>query len=160
MELNDTTANAVATLIRWMYSGSFRVADDNGSPDWTSGFELWLLADKLLIPQPQNLCVAGILEAQAATSRVPVGFAPRVYQETLSGSPLRKLLVDQAVDCVRAENFLNRVVNNAAWYPLEYVIDIAVALKAKHNNGGTKSLVGRSSIYMVPVPGEGGKDTT
>ena len=89
----------VRLLIKWFYSQTVETAQ-RGNRDLKSNedlmlVELWVLADKLLIPQLQNQVIIEI-EALRIRFRTTCTKSLRyVYENTPVGCPLRKLLVQQ-----------------------------------------------------------------
>lgn len=90
MEMTDTRREAIPLLIGWMYSGKI---DDinNNSPSSQDLYCLWILADKLLIPELQNCTMLAIQES-ATKVGVPLSSSPYVYSATMPDSQLRRIM--------------------------------------------------------------------
>ena len=53
--------------------------------------ELWVLGDKLMAPQLQNLAIEAIITIANEDSTSPLATFPYIYENTVEGSPLRIL---------------------------------------------------------------------
>lgn len=153
MELSDTTKAAVALLLRWMYTGKLHDREDK-LPSCCDLIEFWMLADKLLIPEAQNLAAKRIRNENI----VPTSYLARVYKNTVPSSPLRKLLIDQTTSMLRFSAFENQVHGRPGKYTREILADLAIAIM-KRIPDNIQAMDIDTSLYMVLVPGEEAKIT-
>jgi hypothetical protein len=88
---DKTTPEAFGLFAKWIYSKTIK-DDDGKSPPPTEMVQLWVLADKILVPGLQNAAIRGLHERGCIISLHEFGY---VYDNTTVRSPLRRLLVDQ-----------------------------------------------------------------
>jgi hypothetical protein len=92
-----------ADVMHWMYTGDIfsvqgridGIAYDPSAVDFEKLCRLWVLADRLLIPELQDRAIDQLLRQdfeESATAKDSVPLAVWVYKKTSSGSPLRRLL--------------------------------------------------------------------
>ena len=132
----DTTERAVRLLVNWMYTEKLDVQQlgDNPPANDTDAaahedfslVELWVLADKLLIPR-----------------------LAYVYEHTEAGSPLRKLFVEQCA----YERLPSKLEQNPDLFPKEMLLELAPLLYSRSRNA---SLAPKKRMieYEVPVQDE------
>ena len=88
-----TTHQAFGLFMRYVYRNTIK--DNNGNnPSIASMLQFWVLASKVFTPELQNAAIQGIFESR---SEVSSDWVLYVYNNTTSGSPLRKLIVDQVL---------------------------------------------------------------
>lgn len=150
MDLNDTTPSAAALLLRWMYTGKLHDRS-NQLPRWYDLMEFWLLADKLLILEAQNLAMWGIEVARSEEGLVPTDYLAHIYKSTAPGSPLRKWVIDQVATKSTVHALETDIREQPQRYTLEILADLVVALKTECKGHPKKGINPR--LYMVPVPG-------
>ncbi|TVY73306.1 hypothetical protein LSUE1_G005521 [Lachnellula suecica] len=99
--MEDVNENAAQFLVRWLYHQELTtlVAPEGkcSQTDFISLIQLWVLADKLLIPRLQNLAIR---EAAKICSKAGVDPSLEfnwVYANTVPESPLRSLMIDYCV---------------------------------------------------------------
>jgi hypothetical protein len=108
--LEDTTANAFRHLVQWFYSKSMNFESHfenhvpRNSADWNSHqapcrkksrtlVDLWILADKLLIPEVQNLVIEEIIAAYRTGCLGSIAYqVNHVYENTEPGTALRRVI--------------------------------------------------------------------
>ena len=95
--LEDTSKGAVQLLVQWIY---MQKLDLNQFPQETRlGLkvhyvaQLWVLADKLLIPRLQNAAAQEIATQRFNSGKIPTWSLNYVYENTGRGSPLRRLFI-------------------------------------------------------------------
>lgn len=97
-KLDDTTTGAFEYLVEWLYSQHFSKDIDSGDiMAIHAGFkhliELWVLAEKLLIPALQNAVILEIAARMKSTSITPTTCLNYVYENTAKDSQLRRFVV-------------------------------------------------------------------
>lgn len=96
----DTTEEAIRLLVHWMYTQQLDTERDmeklkergpNGAnvTQNTALFQLWVLADKMLIPRLQNMVMDKIDELARYTRLTPTSHVRYTWKNTQYGSPLR-----------------------------------------------------------------------
>jgi hypothetical protein len=93
MELQDVEEEVFALFVQWLYTQQIATAEDD-FPAAELLIKLWLLAEKLRVPELQNQVVDTIERRRAATGTVSTGMLRFIYSNTVVGSPLRRLIVD------------------------------------------------------------------
>ncbi|RDL36028.1 uncharacterized protein BP5553_06640 [Venustampulla echinocandica] len=126
LELENVFPSLFAIFVNWIYTQKI-VADDNYAPTLFSLIQLWILADRLLVPKLQNK-ILGQLEIRRADN-VPFSgeTLASFYNHTVTGSPLRRYL---AAWC---SNGIECKIKLADGYPQELLIDI-FNWNLEHNN--------------------------
>jgi hypothetical protein len=102
--LEDPSKGAVQLFTQWLYTQKL---DSYQLPEKIANIqknqylaELWILADKLLISQLQNVAAREIHAHKQLTRRAPLSLFRYVYENTQEESPLRKLYLNMcASDC-------------------------------------------------------------
>ena len=137
--LEDTTEQAFRLLVQWLYSQKFELPlgeyKDNGQiidpevmralmAEENSLAELWVLADKLCIPALQNLVIDTIHMICSVRERVPASTYRYIYENTESGSPLRRLVVTYTVRYIDQEGLLGE----SDFYPRQMLLDLSAFL--------------------------------
>ncbi len=145
--LTDTTIAAAAVLVRWMYTGN--IHDRDGQlPSSVALYDLWLLADKLVIPSLQNATIIAIEDQRMSEKKIRTDMAAKVYEKTSAGCPLRKFLVYQIAFGLTFRGFEEDLVQLHR-YPVELQTDLLLALKKEATT--SKAAVADMSIYFVPT---------
>jgi hypothetical protein len=94
MDFEDTDIEVFGTFVNWLYTQ--RITDSEGNaPSYCSLTNLWLLADRVMVPRLQNRLFAELDNSRLkkATSMSPDEYQ-RVYDNTHEDSPLRGYIVD------------------------------------------------------------------
>ena len=105
--LEDTTEGAFRLLVQWLYTQKLDLLqlNDESSDDETYSdstwdennrglVELWILADRLCIPQLQNFALESINKISDKLLMVPTGIFNYTYEHTTAGCQLRRFLVE------------------------------------------------------------------
>lgn len=99
--LSDTTATTMRFLVEWIYTQSLTITQfENKKSDRTETMtlvQLWVLADKLLIPKLQNFVMRKLVQLRDEVSFSAIFSVDYVWQNTLAGSPLHLLFLHQCV---------------------------------------------------------------
>jgi hypothetical protein len=89
--------------------------------------QLWILADKLLIPELQNLVIGRIDSIRRITQAIPTGCLQSVYKDTSAASPLRRWFVHQCAAQAEPDWFTEHPED----FPHEMLIDLAAVWSRK-----------------------------
>jgi hypothetical protein len=84
--------------------------------------QLWILADKLIIPELQNLVIKKIDEICEVTEIIPTAVLDSVYEKTSVESPLRRWFFYQCSTQLESDWF----TEHPEHFPQEMLIDMAV----------------------------------
>jgi len=93
---------------------------EHNLPCFADLVDLWLLAEKLMIPDLQNAAMRGMGVQSPRTFALPLEALERAYQNTAKGSPLRSYL---------AEEFAYRMVCKSQSYPHELFAEMGNVFK-------------------------------
>lgn len=109
-------------------------------------FELWVLAEKLLIPRLQNLVITELLARSNQRGKAATFGFRYFYENTSAGSPLRLLLVDQCAGHLRVTGYAEM----QTCFPQEMLIDIMTVM-AKAMPANTKRRLQPESPFKYQV---------
>jgi hypothetical protein len=119
----------VRLLVEWIYTQTLNIRQPDEKLDDAASMEedlllakLWVLADKLLLPQLQNQVLDRVQEICEAAGRMPIGCLHYVYNNTPPGSLLRRWCVYECVSWLD-ENWL---ADHPDQFPHEILIDLIV----------------------------------
>lgn len=108
--------------------------------------ELWVLAEKLIIPQLQNHVVEAIENRCKWSSLISIPSLHYVYSNTSKGSPLPRLFVDQCTYLTVGE-FAERPNE----FPKERLIGLLTAMSKGFPAGTKKKLLPRQDMSRYKV---------
>jgi len=136
--IEDTTEGAFALFMEWMYSNSQTLNIKSNKPDTlplsvstdavlegSSFIQLWILADRLMIPNLQNTAMELILQMTLIYRTVWINEITSIYNNTSKNSPLRQVLMDQGAWKLNEES----IKQNPDFFSFESLIDIACACR-------------------------------
>ncbi|KAF2100855.1 hypothetical protein NA57DRAFT_24429, partial [Rhizodiscina lignyota] len=90
--LSRTSINVMEAFQMWLYNGKlFGGAEDMG---YTFLFQIWVFGDMLGVPGLQNAAIDSVHKKISTGWSIPSHRIDYVYQNTPSGSALRKYVVD------------------------------------------------------------------
>ena len=129
VELPDDDPVAFSHFQLWLYTGN--IIESHECPKditWKVLISLYLFGDVRGIPKLQNEAIDLFIDKNAAMSQVPGDRLNLIYENTLDGSPLRKLMVDLFT--------FNTILTNDYWfneqrkalYPQQFLIDLVKSL--------------------------------
>lgn len=112
--------------------------------------QLWVLADKLLVPELQNLVLDKIDEIREVTQVIPTECLNYAYQNTSSDSPLRRWFVHQCVTQLEPEWF----TEHPEHFPHEMLIELAATCSENLPGEFKVGLMAESNLadFEVEVP--------
>lgn len=123
--LEDTTEGAFRLFSEWVYTQN--IYWDGESKDEPRSYwlpEVWVLAEKLLVPKLQNRAIDLIEDLRK--KRGAVGHTITwIYQNTPYGSPLRRIYVHQWAWNVQSHIYRRTDVS----FPTEFLIELAAYLR-------------------------------
>ena len=112
----------------WLYTGN--IIESHEFPkdiSWKVLIDLYLFGDVRGIPRLQNEAIDLFIEKNKAMKVIPNDNFNFIYENTVDGSPLRKLIVDMMT--------FNAVLTESQWfdekqalYPQQFLIDLAKSL--------------------------------
>ncbi|KAF3036424.1 hypothetical protein E8E12_002894 [Didymella heteroderae] len=106
IELNSFEPNAFATLVHWMYSGTYDPQHGAHATFVTDHIDAWVLGDKIKIPVFQNLaisCIFSLYTGAKDYQPLTTSAVKYVCAKTTNRAPLRLLYLDML-----AQNFTNQ----------------------------------------------------
>jgi len=129
--LEDTTARAFQFFVQWLYSQKLHVQQlqddwvndsDKSSNENIALSELWVLAEKMSMPQLQNAAIEIINEVHDKAKVVPTKSLHYVHSHTSEDSLLRKYRVSLLAEQLHYRNFRK----NPSSFPHGILIDLAI----------------------------------
>jgi hypothetical protein len=114
--------------------------------------KLWILADKLLIPELQNLVIDRIDDIREVTEAIPTDCLHSVYSNTSAGSPLRRWFVHQCATQLEPDWFIEHPED----FPHEMLIDLAAVWSRNMSEARKFGLMEETNItdFEVEIPEE------
>ena len=154
-KMDDTTNGAFRLLVQWLYFKKLEIAQLK--EDWVQNkvtatiennslAELWVLADKLGIPQLQNVTIETMHQIKAKRNLIPTQTAQYIYNNTSPTSALRRYIVELCAISLSATSF----ANSPDRFPHEMLIDMVIFYSTRHwaLEDSSKNL--NLSEYRVP----------
>ncbi|TVY73304.1 hypothetical protein LSUE1_G005518 [Lachnellula suecica] len=129
--LDEPIEDTGRLFTHWIYTQQLSII---GFEHWNSKntdmalVQLWVLADKLLIPQLQNQAIRELHRAQmgpldVGDPRIPFSTINYLYENTPRGSPLRKYIINMCALYVDEQYYLT----NSSEFPKEMLLELVVA---------------------------------
>lgn len=124
-KLEDVTEAAARLLVNWFYTQQLDIEGYGASSpekrqEDMALCQLWVLADKLLVPQLQNQTIRTMVDLRVKTNIIPTLSLEYIWANTSPGNPLRRLLVHQCATLAPSCYF-----NYSTRYPQEMLIELA-----------------------------------
>lgn len=118
--------------------------------------ELWVLAERMLMPSLQNACVREIEKQRLRFKATSTSVIPFVYERTADDSPLRRLFVSQCAFNVDKERFWEKPDH----FPKQMLLDLVRALNGAVGQEGRRKGSLRRDIrdFEVREEEEDGED--
>jgi hypothetical protein len=129
--LEDSSSAAVNFLVQWLYRQDFTIPEigrqsiedmDKARELARMLAELWVLADKLLVPGLQNGALKGLQKVHEMTNKIHVSTLSYVYENTAFGSPLRRYFAASFAGHLSPK----LLQESPEKFPLQMVFDLAV----------------------------------
>lgn len=151
--LDDTTPRAFRLLVQWLYGQKlalvqlrqdWTIEDSNKNLTLTNAEDMslaepWILAEKMHIPQLQNLALSMIDEIGTKMTEVAIWPLEYVYKHTSTGSPLGEYMVSIIASYLDATTY----TTDPKAFPQEMLLELAEAL--------TNMLVAKPPHQVRPV---------
>jgi hypothetical protein len=123
--------------------------------DWEMLVRAWLFGDKDLVPSLQNRVMSALIEKNTKTKTLPTSHLKFIYDNTITGSPLRKIMVDLAAYRSDVSGMMG--FEGGKRWPHEALVDLVKAL-AQKKEGTSKIILPEASRgkcqYHVHAAGE------
>ena len=108
--------------------------------------ELWVLADKMVMPELQNFVVHKMIEIRQRLGLIPIGILHYIYDKMAINSPLQRFIVTEVSQHCSEEDLTDKPEN----FPHGLLIDIVKGqVHKKIKTGGVEQKV---SDFFVPIP--------
>jgi hypothetical protein len=161
--LEDTRERTVSLLVQWIYNNDTYVTDDDvGYVDLVA---LWILADKLCMPQLQNKVIDKLSKRtpKSGSQRAMIASLEMIYNQTESKSQLQKFAVEICALHVTPDD----IRETPELFPVEFLVDYADRLyrhfhtalakrafkaSAYHVSVGKKSKPPKQRVVLIRVP--------
>jgi hypothetical protein len=126
-ELEDVSEDTAKFLVQWIYHQTLTIAQiENGGTyirtEWCALHQLWVLADKLLIPRLQNAVLRYLIQIRDLAKIVPTSTISYVYMNTAPSSPLRRFVADYCASKLGIE----RLQASPETFLKEMLLDLAI----------------------------------
>ncbi|KAL2072743.1 hypothetical protein VTL71DRAFT_12086 [Oculimacula yallundae] len=147
--LADTTEDAFALLAQWVYADRIEIDYESFAEDKNKDkastlqaklMELWLLADRFLIPQLQNIAISLLYESQTKLNWFTLRSLNRVWEQTSTDTKLRLFILEFCIFWLNKQVF--RVCGK--WFPKEMLLELAYLTKQNTEDKVTE---------MAPIEG-------
>jgi len=153
-QLEDTSVEAVQLLVQWLYQQKLDLAWVPDKITWQERcltlVELWVLADKLLIPRLQNEALREIHKMAESEKKTPTRFSKYVYKNTAPGSQLRRYFVDRCAWTLNCK----WIATHPRQFPNEFWVELAVCTTQALEKGVDRNKMRHEftvSDYEIPV---------
>lgn len=128
LTLPDEQVDVFNVFNKFIYTR--QLCDEDVDLTWQLIIEVWLFGDKHIIPALQNKVMDTYIAMNAKSKTIPVGQLQTIYDNTLHGSPLRRIVVDWVTYKSDMQRFLKSEKTNLNW-PHEALVDLAIGLGSK-----------------------------
>jgi hypothetical protein len=115
VELEDAPPAAFNMFVNWLYTQDI-VDGELDLPDSNNLIDLWILADRFIVPRLQNQAMELILDKKMRAGHISVKTHIRAYENTARGSKLRSILVDRRLNSMLVST---RPAHQCQWPPVE-----------------------------------------
>ncbi|CZR51148.1 uncharacterized protein PAC_01023 [Phialocephala subalpina] len=150
-KLEDVGQKTVRLLIHWMYHQELDVGKTTSQTKSLTDkmlIELWVLADKLLIPPLQNSIVQELERQRKRFKATSTSCINYVYEKTAPGSPLRRLFVSWCAWNVARSRFEDRPEH----FPKEMLLDLVQLLAQRVPTSTKEALAKERDMKEFEVP--------
>lgn len=137
-------------FLKWLYGQPLFTGDDEPQSHY-SVVELWILGDKIQSPGLQNAAIDAFVAHSHAKRKYPAPIIIRhLYNNSLSGSGMRRLIVDRLAWGQSAAQFEAEAVS---YYP-GFLRDLVLVMKKRKENayhGDRPPSMGQLSTYYTSI---------
>jgi hypothetical protein len=149
LQLEEVEGKIFGIFANWLYTQTIE-DEDAKVPSADQLIQLWVLADRLLVPTLQNQALL-VLDKQrqkdAPGSRPSSCYYNYAYEYTKDNSPLRLYIIEY---CVLDRQ---KLIHNSASYPHQMLVDIINATRRRYPRRQCWKLSETElESYMVDVP--------
>lgn len=123
LDLEETEPKTFGIFVNWLYTQQI-VNEEGAIPRSSTLIDLWILADKILVPSLQNQTLKLLEQCRKEDGRLSSSSFHRAYESTTEDSPLRKYLV-----CACSHGGLAEIVNVDS-YPHQLLVGIVNSMRA------------------------------
>ncbi|KAM0797441.1 hypothetical protein BDR22DRAFT_440417 [Usnea florida] len=153
LELPDDDPTAFSHFQLWLYTGNILESHKSAKDiDWRVLISIYLFGDVRGIPGLQNEAIDVLIDKLEAMNKIPVNQIPRIYKNTLDGSPLRKLVVDLFThEKIPLTDDYWFHEERKPKYPQQFLIDLAKSLyedRARYKTKDTEFKAVRSNYHI------------
>jgi hypothetical protein len=144
IDLDDVEPEVFDIFVQWLYTSELHKHGSN-LPRGDLLIKLWVLADRLMIQKLQNTAICAIEhKVMKEDLVVRTDQVKYIYENTVSGSPLRRLIVDQCSNLHHESFALRRPIED---YPKDMLFDLVTVL-LKRRSGETRSVVDLTQFFV------------
>ena len=153
--LTDTTKGAVSLFAEWIYTRNIVVllpenAEDlNVHKTQADLLNLWILADKLLVPQLQNRALLLFEDHHVKHGCIPIGLCINVWSNTGDDCGLRRYLTNILVRQLPKEVYKNK--KHQQYFTKEILLDVAFLARDILGVGGKVSQFPAIETFYVEI---------
>lgn len=115
LDLEDVSPKVFEIFVNWLYTQTVFLPGSK-LPQIQDLMNLWIFADRLLIPRLQNHTLEAIDRVRLKSKTFPSSVFHHVYEYTDKGSPLRRYIVD----------VMSRGKANPLQYPERFPVELLV----------------------------------
>lgn len=132
-KIDDVTPATFTLFVQWLYTQNVVhnpiTEDVSGAINqhWHSLIHLWVLAEKLMVPRLQNITINAIEKFRKSSLTLPLNEFDYVYENTDTGSPLRRILVEQCIRFLEKDVLKDTEMNKPL--PRDMLVDINCAFR-------------------------------
>jgi hypothetical protein len=142
----------VRLLVEWFYTQTLNTRQPDEKLDDAATMEedlilakLWVLADKLLLPQMQNQVLDRVQEIRDAAGRIPTECLHYVYNNTPPGSSLRRWYVYECASWLDR----NWLADHTDQLPHEMLIELTIFFRSYVNDLPNSLLADSRNLHSV-----------
>ncbi|CAD0088398.1 unnamed protein product, partial [Aureobasidium mustum] len=130
ISLADERVDVFDVVHQFIYTRQLSDEAD-ASIDWKLLVRVWIFGDKHLMPCLQNVAVDMLMRTHEELNGIPCRLLKMIYKNTVSNSPLRKLMVDlTAYKVLNMDEFMRENDEERFW-PYEALTDLVKTMGAK-----------------------------
>lgn len=155
LHVPDIEDNVVQLLVAWIYTQRIELAQLDIDPRLREEqtfavhssylVKLWVLSDKLLMPQLQNLAISRLHDICEFEKANPMSMLKYIYKNTAEESPLRKYVLARCAAATLSARFFK----DPDRFPPEFLIDLVLLLKRNMPKEINEALLGRIDAFHV-----------
>ncbi|KEQ71847.1 hypothetical protein M436DRAFT_50601, partial [Aureobasidium namibiae CBS 147.97] len=153
--LVDERVNVFSIVNQFVYTRELS-DKDNYELDWDVLIRAWIFGDKYLMPSLQNKVMTTLIEKHTRDNFLPTLQFKLIWNNTLPGSPLRKVMVDLVAYKCDLGPFLS--MDGGQRWPHEALIELLTVVGAKRKEDIGKRALPESNMgkchYHIHADGE------